>query len=413
MFAQIRRAGSSYPRQFWLMFWGMLISATGASMIWPFLMIYVSEQLKLPLIAVTSLMTLSSVMGLIASVIAGPIIDRAGRKWVMAISLGLNATGYFFMSRAHTLPEFALLMALNGAVNPLYRVGADAMMADLIPPDKRIDAYSLMRLANNVGVALGPSLGGFIAAVSYAIAFYCAAAGLLAYGLLMALFAVETLPARHPAGRAAPPEKFGGYGAIWRDRPFVSFTFNFALVQVCSAVMWVLLAVYAKERYQVSEAQFGWIPTTNATMVLLFQFGLTQVSKRYRPLRVMALGALFYAVATLSIAFGQGFWAFWASMAVMTVGELLLVPTSSTYAANLAPADKRGRYMSLYGLTWGAATAVGPVFGGLLNDTLGPRAIWYGAAAVGFVSVAGFLRLREARAPASGAPMADASTSSG
>jgi MFS family permease len=402
MLAQLTHAGRSYPRQFWLMFWGMLISATGASMIWPFLMIYVSEHLRLPLVSVASLMTLSSVMGLLASVVAGPVIDRAGRKWVMAVSLGLNAAGYFFLSRAHTLPEFAVLMALNGAVNPLYRVGADAMMADLLPPDRRIDAYSLMRLANNVGVALGPSLGGFIATISYAIAFYCAAAGLLVYGLLMALFAAETLPARQPDSPPPAAERLGGYGQIWRDRPFVTFTANFALVQVCAAVMWVLLAVYAKEHFNVPESQFGWIPTTNASIVLLFQFGVTQISKRYRPQRVMALGAALYAVATLSIAFGQGFWAFWASMAVMTVGELLLVPTSSTYAANLAPADKRGRYMGLYGLTWGAATAVGPVFGGLLNDTLEPRAIWYGAAAAGFVSVAGFLRLREPRPPASG-----------
>ena len=401
MFAQLTHAGRSYPRQFWLMFWGLLISATGASMIWPFLMIYVSEHLRLPLVSVTSLMTLSSVAGLVTSLVAGPVIDRAGRKWVMAGSLALNAAGYFFLSRAHSLPQFAVLMALNGAANPLYRVGADARVADLLPPDRRIDAYSLMRLANNVGVALGPSLGGFIASVSYAVAFYCAAAGLLIYGLLMAVLAAETLPPRRPGSPPPTTEKLGGYGQIWRDRPFVAFTTNFALIQVCSAVMWVLLAVYAKENYQVPESQFGWIPTTNASMVLLFQFGVTQLSKRYRPLRVMALGAALYAAATLSIAFGQGFWAFWASMVVMTVGELLLVPASSTYAANLAPADKRGRYMGIYGLTWGAATAVGPVFGGLLNDTFGPHAIWYGAAAVGFVSVAGFLSLREARPPAS------------
>ena len=35
-----------YPSQFWLLFWGMLISTAGASMIWPFLMIYVSEKLS-------------------------------------------------------------------------------------------------------------------------------------------------------------------------------------------------------------------------------------------------------------------------------------------------------------------------------------------------------------------------------
>ncbi len=79
-----------YPRQFWLMFAGMLISTTGASMIWPFLMIYASEKLSLPLGTVTLLMTLSSFMGLVSSFIAGPIVDRLGRKWAMAVSLLIN-----------------------------------------------------------------------------------------------------------------------------------------------------------------------------------------------------------------------------------------------------------------------------------------------------------------------------------
>ncbi len=73
-------------------------------------------------------------------------------------------------------------------------------------------------------------------------------------------------------------------------------------------------------------------------------------------------------------------------MVVMTIGELVLVPTSSTYAANLAPADMRGRYMSLYGLTWNVAAGIGPVAGGFLNDTISPQAIWYGGGLCGLVS---------------------------
>ncbi len=399
MMTLFQRARAEYPRQFWLIFLGMLISATGGSMVWPFLMIYASDRLQLPLVAVTSLMALSSGLGLVSSVVAGPLIDRLGRKGVMVISLVLNAAGYFFLSQARTLPAFAVLMALNGAVNPLYRVGADAMLADLMAPKKRIDAYSLMRLSNNLGVAVGPALGGFTAAISYAISFYCAAAGLLAFGLLIGLFAAETLPAREDGAALPAPEALGGYGAIARDRPFVTFTALVALVALCPALIWVLLAVYAKQNYHVPESQFGWIPTTNALMVLFFQYGLTQLSKRFPPLRVLAAGALFYGVATLSIAFGQGFWAFWASMVVMSVGELLLVPTGSTYTANLAPPDKRGRYLSLYSLTWTVASGVGPLLGGFLNDTLSPQAIWYGGGVAGLLGALGFLLLALAQRP--------------
>jgi MFS family permease len=85
-----------------------------------------------------------------------------------------------------------------------------------------------------------------------------------------------------------------------------------------------------------------------------------------------------------------GFWGFWVSMVVMTVGELIQSPTASTYAANRAPEDMRGRYMSLYGLTWPLGAGVGPVLGGWLNDNISPQAIWIGALVIGLLSSTGF-----------------------
>lgn len=392
MLRRFSRIRQEYPRQFWLLFWGLLISTIGASMIWPFLMIYVSERLDLPLTAVASLITLNAFVGLIFSFIAGPVTDRLGRKWVMVISLAVNGLGYILMSQAHTLTHFALLMALSGAFNPLYKVGADAMMADLIPAEKRIDAYALLRMIHNVGVALGPAIGGTLAVISYSIIFFCAAGGLIIYSLLIAFLARETLPeiARQP-GR--PAERFGGYGRILRDWPFMSFNFLFTLTQVCAALIWVLMAVYAKQNYGVLESLYGWIPTTNAVMVVLFQVWVTQRTKRYSPLAALSLGTLFYAVATGSVAFNTAFWGFWISMVILTIGELILSPVATTLAANMAPAEMRGRYMSIHGLTWGIASGIGPVLGGVLNDSIGPSAIWYGGALIGLVSAVGFLVL--------------------
>lgn len=364
-------------------------------MIWPFLMIYVSKKLQTPLTTTASLMTINAGMGLIASFIAGPVIDRFGRKWIMAFSLGANGLAYLFLSHAGSLPAFAVLMGLSGAVNPIYRVGADAMMADLVAPEKRIDAYSLMRLSNNLGVALGPAIGGFIAASSYTLAFYFAAAGMVTYGLLLALFAYETLPVLQTGDPVAIPnkERYGGYLSILKDIPFMSFVISFTMVAISAAMLWVLLGVYTNQHYQIPENLFGLIPATNAIMIVFFQMPVTRITKRYPPLLTMAVGSLFYAIAVGSVALGRGFWYFWFSMIVLTIGELILMPTSSTYAANLAPVDKRGRYMAIYGLAWGIAIGIGPLFGGLLNDNFGPKAIWVGGALTGVVSVLGFLLL--------------------
>ena len=80
-------------------------------------------------------------------------------------------------------------------------------------------------------------------------------------------------------------------------------------------------------------------------------------------------------------------------MVIMTLGELILIPTAATFTANLAPPDMRGRYMSIYNLTWGLAAGVGPLLGGFLNDIVGPQAIWLGGGLIGLLSVAAFVWL--------------------
>ncbi len=391
MLQRFRSTQKDYPFQFWLMFWGMLISTTGASMIWPFLMIYVSEKLSLPLVEIASLMTLNAVMGLIFSFIAGPIADRVGRKGVMVISLAVNGFGYILYSQASTFLVFAAVMAMNGAFSPLYRVGADSMMADMVPADKRLNAYSLMRMSNNLGVALGPAIGGFIAILSYTTAFYIAAVGMISYSMLLLFFAKETLQTKQLG--EVKHERLGGYGRILRDKKFIPFAATFALTQICSAMIWVLLSVYTKKNFNMPENLYGLLPTTNAVMVVTLQLLITRYTKRRPPLWMLALGSLFYAVGVGSVALGRGFWGFWISMVILTIGELILIPTSTTYTANLAPAEMRGRYMSIYTLTWGIGNGVGPILGGFLNDNISPVSIWYGGLTIGMAGAFLFANL--------------------
>ena len=220
------------------MFCGMTISTVGASMIWPFLIIYASEKLGLPRTTIALLMTINSAAGLAAAFMAGPIVDRVGRKGVMVVSLISNGLAYLFLSQASTFGEFAVLMALSGLSSPLYRVGGDAMMADLIPPERRVDAYALLRMSNNIGISIGPAIGGFIATTSYTIAFIGAMIGLSSYGLLLAFFARETMP---PRTEALPKENLLiAYRQVLKDRSFISFVGTFTLIQMCVVLIWVL-----------------------------------------------------------------------------------------------------------------------------------------------------------------------------
>jgi len=249
-----------------------------------------------------------------------------------------------------------------------------------------------MRLSNNAGISIGPMIGGFISSLSFAITFYFAGAGMLIYSLLLAFFALETLP-QHSGVHKNMIKLMGGYLQVLRDTQFLSFVGAFILAQMCAVLIWILMPVYANGIYNVPESQYGFIPTTNALMVVFLQIFVTRYTKRYRYLPVMMVGTLFYTLGVGSVALGHSFIGFWTSIVIMTIGELILMPTASSYVAGLAPADMRGRYMSVAGLTWSAALGIAPLLGGYLNDHIAPVATWYGGFLIGIIGILGFLIL--------------------
>lgn len=388
MLLKLKNLYREYPPQFWVMIAGVVISTAGGSMIWPFLLIYASAKLNMPLSAVAVLISINAGTGLLASFLAGTLADRVGRKVVMNFSLALNGIVYFFLMRAETYPQFVLLMVLVGLSNPLYQVGADAMLADMIPSEKRTDAYAVSRIANNAAFALGPAVGGFLAATSYDFAFYGAASGYLIYGLLLFFLARETLNRETLPSRTTANEK-GGYLQVFRDKGYMTFVALTSIGLIAPSILWILMPVYAKTNFGIPENLYGWIPTTNALMCVFVQYPVTNLTRKYKTLPVTAIGMLIYAMGVGSVALMSGFNGFWLSMVILTFGELVVVPTGSKYVADSAPADLRGRYMSIYWLGWGLARMLAPLIGGFLNDAISPRAIWIGGLMIGLVSVSG------------------------
>ena len=390
MLKRLRETTAGYPRQFWLLFWGVLVNSSGSSMVWPFLTIYLRQRLDVPLTTIALLLTLNSLAGLVSTSVAGPAVDRFGRKGAMVISLGAGCVFMLALARVDSLASAAALMLFKGATDPLYRVGSDAMVADLIPPARRAGSYALLRMIANLGVAIGPAIGGFITSVSYSLAFSIAAGTTLCYALLVGVFMRETIP-QWPAEERARQAK--GYSPVLRDRPFMAFCVAYSFAGMAYSLMMVLLPVYVKENFGVPESSYGFIMATNAAMVVLFQYGVTRITQRHYHLPVLAAGSLFYALGVGSVAWGVGFTGFLLSMVILTVGEMIMIPTSTALTANLAPPDMRGRYMGVYGLTWGVAMGIGPVLGARLNDQVAPVAIWYAGLALGAIAMIGFLML--------------------
>lgn len=394
---------NQYPRQYWLMILGIVISTAGGGMVWPFMLIYAGGKLELPLSAVASLISINAGVGLFASFLAGTLADRVGRKVVMVASLVMIGVAYFFLIQAETYLQFALLMGLVGLSNPLYQVGADAMLADMIPSDRRTDAYAINRIAYNAAFGIGPAIGGFLASSSYALAFYGASAGFFIYGVIWFFFARETLgktvseeKTSALAGQALAEKEAarpGGYLQVFKDKSYMAFVALIALGLIAPSILWILMPVYAKTNFSVPEALYGWIPTTNAFMCVFLQYAVSNQTRKFKTLPVSAVGMLVYALGAGSVALMTGFAGFWLSMVILTFGELILIPTSSKYVADIAPEDLRGRYMSLYWFGWGVSRTLAPLIGGYLNDNISPRAIWIGGLLLGLTSTLGLLLL--------------------
>ena len=391
----------SYPRQYWLMIIGIVIATAGGSMIWPFLLIYTSGKLSLPLSTVATLITVNAGTGLIASFVAGTLADKIGRKVVMNFSLTVNGLAYFLLIFAETYPQFFALMILAGLSNPLYQVGADAMLADIVPSEKRADAYAINRIANNAAFALGPAVGGFLAAKSYNYALIGATTGYLLYSIILFVFMKETLDRENITATSEIKTEniITSYSRVFQDKRFITFVLIISVGLTAPTLMWILMPVYAKTNFGINEALYGWIPTTNALMCVFLQYPVINITRRRSTLPVLSAGMAIYALGTGTIALMNTFWGFWLSMVVITFGELTLVPTASKFVADISPADLRGRYMSLHWLGWGIARALAPILGGFLNDNISPRSIWIGGLLLGITSAFGLLLLNRVYLP--------------
>lgn len=390
---KLKKIFNEYPSQFWLVACGLLLSSAGSSMIWPFQLIYISKILSLPISSVATLIAISSATGLTASFVGGAIADRFGRKPVMLAAQAAHGLAFILMSQAHTYLGFVLPMTIMGAAMPLYAIGSDAMMADLIPSEMRTTAYAILRMINNAGIAIGPAIGGIIVAKSYNLAFYLAATGMLVYSVLLFVFARETLQRKVESEKPQKREKLAGYERIFADGNFIAFVSAVSVGMIAPLIMWTLLAVYMNRYFGVPEYLYSWLPITNALMCVLVQYPVTMLTRRLRAKTAITLGMFVYALGVGSVAIMTGFWGFWLSMVIMSLGELILVPTGSKYVADIAPEDLRGRYVSVYWLTWGLARAVAPLVGGYLHDGIGPQAIWWGALVIGMVSTFGLYLL--------------------
>lgn len=391
------KSRNSYPRAFWIFCVIVFIDRLGGALLFPFYALYLTQKFGISMTEVGGLFALFSVSGFVGSGLGGALTDRLGRRGVLIFSLIMSSLSALVMGVVNSLAAFALLSVVVGVLGSVGGPAHDAVVADLLPPEKRAEGYGIIRVVFNMSVVIGPAIGGFLASRSYLALFIADAVISLIAALIVQLSLPETKPAPHPdAQPETVAQTFGGYGRVFRDSLFMAFVFVTFLEVIVYMNMNTTLGVYLRDVHSVPLVKYGWIISLNAIMVVLFQFGITRALRNQKPMLMMAAGTALYAIGFAMYGFVNTYLMFLLAMVVITIGEMVVSPFSQALVAQFAPEEMRGRYMAVFGLSWGAGFAVGPALAGLVLDNLNPSWLWYACGVVGTISALGFMLLNGA-----------------
>lgn len=388
---------NEYPRAFWTLVIVTFIDRLGGALLFPFFALYITSKFGVGMTEVGILFALFSVSSFVGVLLGGALSDRMGRKGMVIFSLLSTSISSVIMGLVDSLTAFFTLALIVGIFTDAGHPAYQAMVADLLPEKKRAEGFGIIRVVFNLSVAIGPAIGGFLAARSYLALFITDAV----ISLISAVIIWRAMPETRPQPvEGEEPESivstFQGYGKVLRDTLFVLFITAGVLSGFAYMNMNTSLGVFLRDSHGIPESGYGFILSLNAAMVVLFQFWITRRIKGYAPMMVMAVGTLLYAVGFAMYGFVASYALFLLAMVIITIGEMIIAPVSQAIVARFAPEDMRGRYMAIAGFSFGIPYAVGPLLAGLILDNLRAEVLWWAAGVIGLLSVLMYLRLQRA-----------------
>ena len=391
-----KKVYNDYPRAFWIYNIIVFIDRLGGFMLYPFFALYLTQKFNIGMSTVGILFAIFSLSGMVGSALGGALADRMGRKVVIIISLVLSSLSALGMGFAPTLEIFIAVVAIVGTLSSIGHPAHEAVVADLLPPDKRAEGYGIIRVIFNLAVIIAPPIAGLLIARSYLTLFIVDAA----ISLISATIVIFALPETKPQAHAhAKPESmkqtFAGYGRVFKDTRFVAFIGVTVMMTLVYMNMNSTLGVFMRDQHGMPALSFGSLLSLNAVIVVLCQFWVARKLEKYKPMLMMAAGSLLYAVGFAMYGFVPTFALFAVAMIIITIGEMIVSPFQQSMVASFAPEDMRGRYMAVSGLTWSIAFTIGPYFAGLILDSANPNLLWIICGLIGLMATLGFIVLNK------------------
>ena len=391
MFQRVSKVYREFPSKFWIVVGVSFIDGIGGTMLFPFFSLYITEKFNVGMTTAGIILGIFSIFGLIGGMIGGALTDKFGRRKLILFGLVFSALSTLSLGLVNRLAVLYPLSVLVGLLSSIAQPAHQAMIADILPENKRNEGFGILRVVGNMSWLVGPVIGGFIAGKSFFLLFIADAVISCIVAILFFKLMPETKPQAHVDEKSESIFKtFIGYGKVVKDMPYLAFIVASILMGLVYQQMYNSFSVYLRDYHSIGPQGYGFLMSTSAITVILFQFWVTRAIKNRPAFIMLGLGTLFYMVGFGMIGFVSAYWLFISAVVIITIGEMLVVPTSQALAANFAPEEMRGRYMAIFGMAWMVPAIFGPGAAGVILDNYNPNLLWMIGGALCGLSALGF-----------------------
>lgn len=369
-----KTAYSGLSRQTWLLSVVMLINRSG-TMVIGFMSLYVVDGLGMKVSDAGTIMACFGAGSIIGAYFGGKIIDKFG---FYSLQVGALASGGIMFIVVGYLRQFVPLcigVFVLSLCNESFRPANSTAIAHYSLPENRTRSYSLNRLAINLGWSIGGALGGFLAEYNYHALFWVDGfTNLFAAGMMLALLP----PVKKKASEALHHLKTVGT-TPYKDGKYIFFIVMVVLFAMCFLQLFGMQSLFFKQKWNISKSAIGFLMASNGLLIAFVEMLLIYfLEKHGRDLFYIRVGALLtgigYAMVNLlPAAFGAAL----SAVAIITIGEMLVLPFMNSYWISRTTETNRGSYAALYTIAWSAAQIIAPTFGSQVAEHAGFTILWW------------------------------------
>ncbi|MBW3084987.1 Multidrug resistance protein MdtH [Austwickia sp. TVS 96-490-7B] len=368
----------------------MAVDAIGSGVFMPLAVLYFVRTTSVPLPDVGLAMSIAGVTAFPCVPLVGHLVDRIGSKPLLLLSNLIQAAAYTGFTMADTFVSITVVLTMTALGQATFWASYAPTVAAVSAPGEREIWFGFLSALRNVGLSVGGLVAGIAVWAGTTTAFHAtvlvnAASYVVAFGLLWGLTTRTYL--------AHDDESHGGWGAILRDWDYMLLVLANFSYSLAGLALTLAIPVYVAEILRLPGWVVGALYVVNTVMVGFGQSAVIQAMTGHRRWRIYLLGQVFFTCGYIGMAVlgwlstTVAIMGIFVAVAIYTLGELLGAPVLSAVAVESRPAALRGRYMSLYQLSWAVGAIVAPAaFTRLLGA--GPLHVWWVLIAVSAVGAA-------------------------